>query len=486
MEVPGYRVRETIGRGGMATVYLAIQESLEREVVLKVLNADQSDSKDFMERFINEGRMIASLRHPHIITIFDIGSTDDVIYIAMEYVDGGDLKARLGERLPGEDALEILTNIAGALGYAHDQGIIHRDVKPANILFRGDGTVLLSDFGIAKQVQVDSELTSTGTILGSPFYMSPEQAEGLEVDGRTDIYSLGVIFHEMLVGERPYLGDSAIKVIMQHIQSPEPKLPEDLTIYQPVLDLLMAKDRDRRVPDATTLIEEVKSFRVKHGLVGDAGGVVVEMPPAPEEEPEASKEKSAAVLARILTSRNVTILLSAILILIGCFFGFYVYRELNRPPLIITTRPSPTVATPDAPAPATSVQSQNAAAGAPAVAPKGMKKRDVTRALSMLAKLALRDDRLTQPPADNAYYYYSRVLALDPGNEAARTGFTEIAERFVILAEEEFARKSYAKAQTYIALGLQVQPKNEALTTLQKFIENRKKSLIETFVDLFE
>ena len=261
MEIPGYDVKRTIGRGGMATVYLAIQQSLDREIVLKTLNTTHDESGDFFERFLKEGRIIASLRHPYIVTIFDIGSADDLLYISMEYVDGGDLRAKIENRLAPVRGLDLLDKIGQALDYAHKKGIVHRDVKPANILFRSDGTPLLGDFGIAKDFTVDKELTSTGTILGSPFYMSPEQAEGIPVDGRTDIYSLGVIFYEMLTGEKPYEGDSAIKVIMKHIQSPVPQLPPELDQFQPLLNRLMAKNRDLRIPDAGQLVTEVAELR---------------------------------------------------------------------------------------------------------------------------------------------------------------------------------------------------------------------------------
>jgi serine/threonine-protein kinase PpkA len=261
MEIPGFEVKRTIGRGGMATVFLAIQQSLDREVVLKTLNTTHDETGDFFERFMKEGRIIASLRHPHIVTIYDIGVHDEYVYISMEYVDGGDLRAKIENRLAPVRGLEIVSKVGQALEYAHKKGIVHRDVKPANILFRSDGTPLLSDFGIAKDFTVDKELTSTGTILGSPFYMSPEQAEGLPVDGRTDIYSLGIIFYEMLTGQKPYEGDSAIKVIMQHIQSPVPQLPPELDQFQPLLTRLMTKDREQRIADASQLLEEVKAVR---------------------------------------------------------------------------------------------------------------------------------------------------------------------------------------------------------------------------------
>ena len=270
MEVPGYKVRRTIGQGGMATVYLALQESLNREVVLKTVNTTHSNDSDFLERFVNEGRMVASLTHPNIITIHDIGSANELVYISMEYVQGGDLKAKITGRCDPAETLDLIRKIGAALGFGHDHGIIHRDVKPANILFRSDGTVLLSDFGIAKQIEADSELTSTGTILGSPFYMSPEQAEGMVVDGRTDIYSLGVIFYEMLTGERPYQGDSAIKVIMQHIQSPLPTLPEDLSRFQPMLTKMMHKDRDQRFVNAAELVAYIDNLLVPKPAVHSA------------------------------------------------------------------------------------------------------------------------------------------------------------------------------------------------------------------------
>ena len=179
----------------------------------------------------------------------------------MEYVEGGDLRGRLKAPLPPSQALNIVSGVSQALACAHEQGIVHRDVKPANILFRGDGTTLLGDFGIAKQTTADAELTSTGAILGSPFYMSPEQAEGQRVDGRTDIYSLGIILYEMLTGKRPYQGDSAVKVILQHLQEPVPVLPGDLSRFQPLLNRMMAKDRNLRVQHAATLVRLVFDFQ---------------------------------------------------------------------------------------------------------------------------------------------------------------------------------------------------------------------------------
>ncbi|MCP5151673.1 MAG: serine/threonine protein kinase [Ectothiorhodospiraceae bacterium] len=477
MRVPGFRIKRTIGRGGMAVAYLAVQESLARNVVLKVMNSTQADGEDFLERFVNEGRIVAALRHPHIITIYDIGRAADLVYIAMEYVEGGDLKSLIGRTVTPERALDILEKVAQALGYAHQQGIIHRDVKPANILFRQDGTVLLSDFGIAKQVTVDSELTSTGTILGSPFYMSPEQAEGQQVDARTDIYSLGVIFYEMLTGERPYQGDSAIKVIMQHIQSPLPELPPELAAMQPLLDSMMAKERGQRVADAQSLIAQIRALRVK---LQNAGATA-----APPDATQISTRSDRAVAASRggLRDPKVLALLAVIVAATGAY-GMHIFQSLTRPPAFLK-RPTEPV---DNLAVQGTLQSQAAsgavAAAPPATAPGAVDRESVLQAIEWLARNSLREDRLTQPAADNAYYYYSRLLALDPGNATARDGLHEIAERFVVLAEEAFSRRDYAKAQAYIALGHQVDPENRGLNELQSFIDNRKKTFMETVVDL--
>ncbi|MFT5449927.1 MAG: serine/threonine-protein kinase PpkA [Gammaproteobacteria bacterium] len=465
MKVPGFQIKRTIGRGGMATVYLAIQKSLEREVVLKCMDNERDGEKDFITRFLDEGRIIASLSHPHIITVHDIGTVDDMVWIAMEYVGGGDLKARIErETLPVEATLDLIEKVAAAFGYAHLRGIVHRDIKPANILFRNDGTVLLTDFGIAKQASMDRELTTTGTILGSPFYMSPEQAEGLEVDGRTDVYSLGVIFYELLTGHRPYQGDTAIKVIMQHIQSPVPTLPHELKRYQPLLDQMMAKNRDERIADADSLVRALNELR------GDSPGSHGARSDTASRDASRSSESTQkwSTKKRLNTLGSCLVMVAAAM---GVFYGYA--KTLQNAALVQRSEP----------------QGGSTAAIAPntSSAPKlgSVSQDEVVRALEVLAQKSLREDRLTLPPADNAQYYFSRLLALAPAHKTAKQGFKEIAERFVILAEKQFSRRNYAKAQTYITLGLQVDPQSKALLELQSFIDNRERSLLDTFMGLF-
>jgi serine/threonine-protein kinase PpkA len=481
MEIPGFEVKRTIGRGGMATVFLAIQQSLDREVVLKTLNTTHDETGDFFERFMKEGRIIASLRHPHIVTIYDIGVHDEYVYISMEYVDGGDLRAKIENRLAPVRGLEIVSKVGQALEYAHKKGIVHRDVKPANILFRSDGTPLLSDFGIAKDFTVDKELTSTGTILGSPFYMSPEQAEGLPVDGRTDIYSLGIIFYEMLTGQKPYEGDSAIKVIMQHIQSPVPQLPPELDQFQPLLTRLMTKDREQRIADATQLLEEVKAVREEVEGKKGRGMMTLHSLKLPLSA-KVMRSRRDAVTGRSSKTLRMAVLAGVMLLAAGGL-GAHILSQINEPPALLVRNPPP-AASPPAARESGSATASHTGATARNGAPVNV--HEAARALEWLARNSLRQDRLMSPPADNAHYYFSRLLELNPNNQAARLGFSAIAERFVVLAEEEFSRRNYGKAQAYITLGLQVEPDNRGLETLRSMIETREKTFFESVADYFK
>ncbi len=469
MEVEGFKIIRTIGRGGMGTAYLATQESLARAVVLKTMNAGEEGAarEEFIERFLNEARIVASLRHPHIVTIYDIGNADGVLYISMEYLEGGDLKDRIRDGMHPGEALEVVEKVAEALGLAHKEGIIHRDVKPANILYREDGTPMLSDFGIAKRLKFDAELTSTGTILGSPVYMSPEQAEGMQVDGRTDIYALGVIFYEMLVGSRPYEGDSAVKIIMQHLQAPLPKFPRPFTAYQELLDLMMAKDREERFADTDALISYVQKLRLKTGV-------------GPDSETASTVQRRAAGGGALQRKHLLWGALAAIFLMASGALSLYVYLEITRVPSFSSAsrtgvpgyRPVPEAKPAVSPDP---VQT----------ASPDVRRDEAIKALEWLAKTSFEKDHLTTPPADNAHYYYSRLLALDPENTLAKQGFSTIAERYVILAEKAFSAKNYTKARSYITLGLQVEPGNKGLLALRSFIETREKTLLERFISFF-
>lgn len=258
LQIPGYRIEKPLGKGAMSTVYLAVQESLDRRVALKILSPQLADDPTFSKRFVKEGRTIARLTHPSIVTIFATGTHQDYSYITMAYLEAGTLRERIKAGLRPEQAVKILCQIAAALGYAHRQNCIHRDIKPANILFRDEDTAVLSDFGIAKNLEDTTQLTAAGWRLGTPNYMSPEQALGKEVDARSDLYSLGILFHEMLTGTRPFQGSDAFETALLHVKAPLPALPEPLRRFQPVLDRLLAKDPQARFATAEDLIQAVQ------------------------------------------------------------------------------------------------------------------------------------------------------------------------------------------------------------------------------------
>lgn len=280
IEIPGYTIEGELGAGAMASVYLATQRSLERQVALKVMAASLAADADYCARFLREGKMLAKLSHPNTMAIFDIGNVGPLYYMAMEYIPGGTLKERIGSGLPPAEAMRILRQIGSALGYAHARGFVHRDVKPANILFRADGSAVLSDFGIAKNLGEGTALTQAGFTVGTPNYMSPEQAQGRPLDGRSDLYSLGVVLYEMLTGERPYKSDDSFATALMHVTAPIPQLVGDLARFQDLINRLLAKSPDDRFPDAAALL----AYEVPESVApppGDSDATAVTGAPAP-------------------------------------------------------------------------------------------------------------------------------------------------------------------------------------------------------------
>ena len=265
MHIPGYRVVRKINQGGMSTVYLAIQISVGRVVALKVMNPQLNNDPAFSERFQREATIVGQLSHPNIVAIYDIGRHEDLNYIAMDYLPNGSVHDKMSTGLSGEEVLRTTREIASALDHAHEKGYIHRDIKPENILFRADNSAVLSDFGVARGLAVNSRMTHVGTVVGTPHYMSPEQTKGNSVDGRSDLYSLGIVFYEMLTGTLPYQGDEAVTIALKHISAPIPKLPMQYLAYQKILDKLLAKDPEQRFQrgrDLITAIEELeKNYR---------------------------------------------------------------------------------------------------------------------------------------------------------------------------------------------------------------------------------
>ena len=260
--IRGHRCIRPIGSGGMCTIYLAESERAGRIVVLKVFNQvpDVSERIVGFDRFIQEYEIVAGLKHEHIVRIFDLGVADDHAYIAMEHFPAGDLRQRLKTPLPAATALDYLGQIASALEAIHSVGVLHRDLKPANIMLREDGSLCLIDFGLAKANALAVELTGAREIFGTPYYMSPEQGHAERIDERSDLYSLGVIFYEMLTGQKPFKGASAMEVIYKHKRAQIPALAPQFERYKPILSRLLAKEPDARYQSARELREAVAAL----------------------------------------------------------------------------------------------------------------------------------------------------------------------------------------------------------------------------------
>ena len=259
MNIPGYEITRIIAKGGVSTVFVAVQRSLGREVALKILK--KGDDAAHATRFMEEGRLLASLHHRNVITVYDVGVTQYWYYIAMEYLQGGSLEDRIREGMPLNAALDLMEILLDCLDSLHKRGIVHRDVKPANVLFEEDGTPKLTDFGIAKHMSSDQDITMDGTALGSPYYLSPEQASAKPLDGRSDIYSLGIVFYEMLTGEKPYRGESHLETLMAHATEPLPKLPEEHASFQEMFERMIAKSPEDRFASASELLGYLRAVR---------------------------------------------------------------------------------------------------------------------------------------------------------------------------------------------------------------------------------
>lgn len=238
-----YRIIGKIGQGGMATVYKAYQPSMDRHVAIKVLPGQLADSPEFVKRFQQEARIIARLEHPHILPVFDFGEDNGITFFVMRYFDAGTLKDKMAAGpLPIHEIDRIFTQLADALGYAHARGIVHRDLKPANALVDADGNLFLTDFGIAKLLESASpRLTQTDAIMGTPAYISPEQAQAGPVDQRSDIYSLGIILYEMVTGRVPYVADTPLAVILKHVSDPLPLPSVVKTDISPAIEQVILK-----------------------------------------------------------------------------------------------------------------------------------------------------------------------------------------------------------------------------------------------------
>lgn len=414
MQIPGYTIETEIGKGGMATVYLATQQLLDRKVALKVMNPSLAADDSFCSRFLKEGKTIAQFKHPNIVTIYDIGAFESHYYMAMEYIGGGTLKERIRQGSVLEGSLSILRQISSALGYAHARGFIHRDIKPANILFQEDGSVVLSDFGIAKDMTSDEQLTRMGFTVGTPEYMSPEQALGRSVDGRSDLYSLGVVFYEMLAARKPFVARDAFAVALMHANQPPPPLPDSAETYQPIVERLLAKDPDQRYPTAEALLHAIDALEARRAT-RDALTLKTKVTAVSNEVAGRPRERRATA-RRTLKKWPMPAATVALVAAAGLYFypSLAPYREQIA-------------SVPDSPPSEVGAETVNStvppSAGSRELSPSV--KARIERLLEV-AEAHAAIGRFTDPPGSNAYDAYNLVLQIDPDNERAKAGIQTI------------------------------------------------------------
>jgi len=388
--IPGYRLLRPLGRGGMAVVHLAVQLSLDREVAIKIMTIDASADPERAERFEREARIIARLEHPSIVGIHEVGRTyEGQPYYVMPYLACGDLAQR---DLSQDEAqiFEVLSALLDALGFAHARGIVHRDVKPENVLFDSGGRPQLADFGIAlSRRSANARITSDGLALGSGGYMSPEQARGEDVDGRADVYSLGVLTYELLTGELPFKASDGLTLALMHAQSPVPRLPPAVAHWQSFIDQAMAKDPRRRFRNAQAMQRALDAL--------------------------AARSLSGFSLRRIWLQARARPLRSPPVLLMLGLFGSLLLVTLMRSPS------APPAAVPES-APLLTTAMDPAAREA------------IQRRLDEAALLLARG-QLVVPAGGNAAESYLAVLKAEPGRQEALSGldavFDGLAQRAV-------------------------------------------------------
>ncbi len=485
--IAGYDIAKLLAKGGMAAIYIAEQRSLQRQVVLKFLNPKLDES--IRKRFIDEGRIIASLEHPNIITVYDVVSTEKYDFIAMEYLEGGDLDRALSKGIDIFQALDILSKIAAALHVVHKQGIIHGDIKPGNIIFRKNGCPVLVDFGISHQSEPKKEIHSSGEVYASPSYASPELIQGRPFDYRTDLYSLGIMMYELLVGEKPFQGESEIETIAKSIQDPVPELPSKIKELQPLLDSLLSKSAEDRLSDAKLVSRYIERFfkdnphlkkQTNDTKLIDSDVVV-----------EYVSKRKAKKKHSFLTPLLLMLVLVVVIglnknILFEQFFPFQSKTQIQAvlPETVkqgletVTNNKSDKLQLEQNDQHQQLLEQKNKEIERvyheqeQQQKKKKLKQQQINRK-RRIARLinkgqkSLKDYKLSTPLNDNAIYYFQQVLDMDPENSRAKKGIKDVVYRYELLARSELDKYHYQKAQQYISTGLSLDNDNKRLQELQ-------------------
>jgi len=376
-QITGYTIKSVLGVGGCATVYLAQHHVLQRDVALKVMHPSLVHDTEFSNRFLLEARDTASISdHRNIVTIYDFGCIDDIYFIAMQYMPGANLSQQLLTPHKSNVKERWLYQLAESLSYIHSRGFIHRDIKPANVLFSDSGEAVLADFGVARLTSRQTLHTNPKTVVGTARYMSPEQCRGSKIlDARSDLYSLGVVFHEMLTGQPPFQAEDSMALMLQHLNSPTPLLPDRYKHYQPILERLMAKEPDARFTSADQLMQAMRSSEERRGK-----------PDKQLHNKQANNIAKPVTTQKRSTSSLLTLALAIALPLIGSIVFFIQQLPETLPALALRC---------------------------PEITQSQMDERD---ALLALADVHHAIGRIDHPPGANALDTYKLALQIDPCN----------------------------------------------------------------------
>ena len=439
-----YEILEEIGRGGMASVYKATQKNLNRLVALKVIHQNLIYDNEFLQRFHQEAHLCASVNHPNIVTIYDEGAVNNIHYMAMEYLLGNDLQRiiRYNKKIVIEDAIKIIISIANALDHAHNKGLIHRDIKSGNIIITNEGRAVLTDFGIAFAAN-SSKLTQTGSVIGTPEYMSPEQAKGIKTDHRSDIYSLGVVLFECLTGKVPFAGDNPLTTIFKIIND-KPPIARELNKEIPpwlstVLNKTLEKDPSRR-------FQTGKEFAL--ALI-NRKPVTVEI---------LSRKKTPK---KILTTKNYTKSTYSIFNRIDSKYNYLIIVIIIFAVFFISFP---------------FINRKNHISIDPNTDTLNIKNNKVQLLLNTANNL-FRIGNITYPENNNAYMLYKEVLSIEPGNEQASMGLENIRQSFVNRARNELEHVELEKTIIISDSALTLFPDDDNLLSIRSEAERDQKPI---------
>jgi len=444
-QIAGYEIDCEIGRGGMATVYRATQQSLQRQVAVKVLVQELDDGSEMAQRFKKEGHILARLLHPNIVTIYDVGITEkNQLYLSIEYLSGGTLRERIRQGLSLDSAIYIARCIAKALGYAHSKGIIHRDIKPSNIMFRYDDTPVLTDFGVARVADSNTIQTAVGLMVGSPGYMSPEQATGKSATVQSDLYGLGVVLYEMLTGKLLYQADNPLAVMLMHLHDPVPDLPNKYAYLQPILNKLLAKKSADRYQNADQFLKALNLI-----IPSDTGSQTGWNTSSYN---QSIIEFASGTLQNLLKKkppRQIWIGVMSVAV-IALATGYF----FRAKPVVESVKISPELLKP--------VEQK-----------LPVSREDEITELLRKADAQLQSGLSNDQAEQDVETAYRQVLKLDRGNAQALTGLQNMVKEYIRLARQKLESGALSDALEQIKKGLALAPDNSELLTLREETEKK-------------